>query len=200
MISCVRLVCAHYLISLWYCFFSRYQDLNGHCWNNECPRCPVFDVDSFDPKDENALMRVPVAPFANASITTLLCIPKEDLSRKRKRRSLDTIPAGVAGRNQADAEQFTSPTSESKKAMRDATKSKKNPTTSTDKDEKTARKKPGKASADQGEPKRSKAVAKKAKQKKTSRTEAPSTLTEAAETGEASPISTFPHYDSVFSR
>ncbi|KAJ8530364.1 hypothetical protein ON010_g14549 [Phytophthora cinnamomi] len=177
------------------------EDMDGHCWNNECPRCPAFDVDGFDPKDECAFMRVPVAPFANNSITSSLCLKKEDLSRKRKRRSLDASPVGT-GRSQADGEQVASPTGETKKPKRDAGKTKKTPTASTDKDmkngEKGGRKKPGKTSAEQGDLKRGKGMAKKAKGEKSPRSMAPSTETE---TGEASPSNAFrPHYDSVFSR
>lgn len=153
-------------------------------------------MDGFDPKDENALMRVPVAPFVNDSITSSLCLKKEELSRKRKRKSLDATPTA---RGQADAEQVASPTEEPKKSKRDAGKTKKTRASSTDKDakngEKGGRKKAGKSSTEQGDMKRSKGAAKKAKGEKSPRT------AESAETGEASPSSAFrPHYDSVFSR
>ncbi|CAI5718710.1 unnamed protein product [Peronospora farinosa] len=176
------------------------EEMNGHCWNNECPRCPVFDVDKFDPKDENAIMRVPVTPFANDTITTSLCFSKEDLSRKRKRRILETALAEAAERNEVDTEQLISPTLEPKEAIKDAPKPKKTPIAVTDKDEKPTRKKPGKVSCDRSEPK-SKAVTKKAKSKRSSRNEVPTAVTEAAENGETSPTGAFrPRYDSVFTR
>ncbi|POM81083.1 Hypothetical protein PHPALM_1002 [Phytophthora palmivora] len=172
------------------------EDKDSHCWNNECPRCPAFDVDAFDPKSENALMRVPVAPFPNGSITSSLCLEKEDLSRKRKRRSLETTPSGVSGTSQVDTEHVASPVSEAKKTKKDATKSKKTPATIDSDVGKKSEQVP-----DQDEPKRAKAVAKKAKPEKSSRTETPTTSTDAAEPGETSPTSTFrPHYDSVFTR
>ena len=176
------------------------QEMNGHCWNNECPRCPIFDVNTFDPKDENAIMRVPVTPFASDSITASLYFPKEDLSRKRKRRLLETALVGAIGRTEVDTEQPTSPTLEPKDAIKDALKPKKAPIAVTDKDEKPTRKKPGKVSCDRSEPK-NKAVAKKAKSKRSSRTEVLNAVTEAAENGETSPTGVFrPQYDSVFTR
>ncbi|GMF28675.1 unnamed protein product [Phytophthora fragariaefolia] len=168
------------------------EKLNGHCWNNECPRSPAFDVDGFDPNDENAFMRVPVAPFSNDSITSSLCLKKEDPSRKRKRRSLDATP----GSGDADAEQLTSSAAEPKKPKRDAVKAKKQDAKT---GEKGGKKKIGKGSYESSDVKQGKVVSKKAKDEKSPRTEAPST--ESAETGEASPSSAFrPHYDSVFSR
>ncbi|OWZ23706.1 hypothetical protein PHMEG_0001391 [Phytophthora megakarya] len=145
------------------------EDKDGHCWNNECPRCPAFDVDAFDAKSANPLMRVPVAPFVNNSITSSLCLEKEDLSRKRKRKSLDATATGASGTKQVGTEQVTSPTSESKKAK--TTKSKNTPVT-TNRDAET---KPGGASTDQSEPKRSKTGASKSKPEESSRTETPNT-------------------------
>ncbi|GMF14662.1 unnamed protein product [Phytophthora lilii] len=175
----------------------------GNCWNNECPRCPAFNVDAFDPKNENAFMRVPVAPFANDSITTSLCLKPEDLSRKRKRRSLDATPTAGVEKTQADGDQVASPTSDAKKAKKDVTKSKKTPTAPVDKDaknaEKATKKKASKPASDQSDAKRSR---RSKEEKSPTETTAPSSSAEAAaETGESSPSSAFrPHYDSVFSR
>lgn len=171
------------------------EDINGHCWNNECPRCPAYDVDSFDPKDEDAFMRVPVAPFANGCITNFLRMPKEDPLRKRKRQSPNGTPTAVEGEvadttHVTDA-QITAPESEAKK-----TKAKKTPSGSADKDakksERSTRKKANKA--DQSDVKRKPVV-------KKTRSEDDNAAEEEAETGEVSPTSSYrPHYDSVFSR
>jgi hypothetical protein len=148
-------------------------------------------------------MRVPVAPFANNGITRSLCLKAEDPSRKRKLRSLDVTPVGGDGAGAADTEQL--PATEPKKTKRDAAKTKKTPTAAVDKEtkntERVARKKPAKAPADQAEPKRPKAVAKKPRQETSPRADEASLSTEAAETGDTSPTSAYrPHYDSVFSR
>eukprot|EP00644_Phytophthora_capsici_P001314 jgi/Phyca11/504906/fgenesh2_kg.PHYCAscaffold_10_\ len=167
--------------------------MDGHCWNNKCPRCPAFDVDSFDPNDENALMRLPVTPFANDSITTSLCVPKEDLSRKRKRRSLDATPTTNPPVNSEQLAESTSP--EPKKTKKDVNKAKKTPI------EESEKKKTGQAS-DQGEVKKGKDAGKNTKNPERSiKTETSDVPAETVESGETSPTSGFrPHYDSVFSR
>ena len=50
-------------------------------------------MDAFDPADEDTVMRVPVVPFVNDSVTAQLLLRKKELSRKRKHESLDTAQA-----------------------------------------------------------------------------------------------------------
>ncbi|TDH72317.1 hypothetical protein CCR75_008281 [Bremia lactucae] len=75
------------------------EEKDGNCWNNKCPRSPAFDVDSYDPKSEDAFMRVPDVPFFNNNMTISLCLDKEDSSRKRKLGSLHTTPTEICQPN-----------------------------------------------------------------------------------------------------
>lgn len=77
------------------------EELNGPCWNTQCPRCTAFDVKS---ADQDGFARLPVVPIQNESITVFLhSIAAEEASRKRRRISLNGTTTETADLTSNDA-------------------------------------------------------------------------------------------------
>lgn len=77
------------------------EELNGPCWNTQCPRCIAFDVQS---ADQDGFARLPVVPIQNESVTVLLhSIAAEEASRKRRRISLNGTMTETADLTSNDA-------------------------------------------------------------------------------------------------
>lgn len=77
------------------------EELNGPCWNTQCPRCIAFDVSA---ADQDGFARLPVVPIQNESVTVRLhSIAAEEASRKRRRKPLNGATTETADLTSNDA-------------------------------------------------------------------------------------------------
>ncbi|GLE00147.1 hypothetical protein PINS_up008874 [Pythium insidiosum] len=138
------------------------EEIQGECWNAQCPRSIHFDVEAYDHKtnEERAsdIARLPIAPLPNDHITSTLCLKAvADVPRKRKRRHSSSPHAAEGAKSAGDAtpppqrhakrqysdESVASIKHDTKKPKKDTKSSKKNATA----DDKKGKKRPQKSAS-----------------------------------------------------
>nr|CCA23417.1 conserved hypothetical protein [Albugo laibachii Nc14] len=48
------------------------ESVTENCWNTNCPRCPLFNIEKHDPNSADAFARFPAIPFQDSVVTSSL--------------------------------------------------------------------------------------------------------------------------------